>query len=234
MKFLLKPVVTAGLVLMAASPLASAPAAAQELKTIGVVNLQYVMGQSNAYKTGEQQRPVTYKAQIDQAQTRTSQLKAQLQPMADKLQADSKLPNANRQQLQQQYDTIQQLSQQGQREIDQIMQPVVFSQQYVQEQIQEKLQQAVDNAAQKKGLSLSISSDAVFHAGPTYDVSQAVIDELNALLPVAQLVPPPGWLPRELREQQAAQQAAQGQAPAAAPAATKKPATPAGRPATGR
>jgi Skp family chaperone for outer membrane proteins len=231
MKFLLKPVMTAGLVLMAASPFVAAPAVAQDLKSVGVVDLPYVMGQSSAYKTAEQQRPTTYKAQLDQAKTRSDQLKAQIQPMVDKLQADSKLPNANRATLQQQASTIQQLEQNGQNELNQILAPVALSQAYVQEQIQDKLGQALENAAKAKGVSLILNREnIVVYRAANYDMNQAVTDELNKLLPTAQLVPPPGWLPRDMREQQAQQQAAQQ---AAAPA--QQPATtPAGPPATGR
>ena len=35
-----------------------------------------------------------------------------------------------------------------------------------------------------------------------YNLNQAIIAELNTLLPSAQLVPPAGWQPREVREQQ--------------------------------
>ena len=37
-----------------------------------------------------------------------------------------------------------------------------------------------------------------------------VTDWLNVLLPAANLVPPQGWVPRSVREQQAAQQRGQG------------------------
>lgn len=232
MKLLLKSAAAAGLILAAAGPLAVAPAAAQELKTVGVVDLPYVMGQSTAYKTAEQQRPVTYKAQYDQAKTRSDQLKAQIQPMVDKLQADSKLPNANRTALQQQANTIQQLDQNGQNELQQILAPVALSQEYVQEQVNDKLGQAVENAAKAKGVSLILNREnIVVYRAQSYDMNQSVIDELNKLLPTAQLVPPPGWLPREMREQQAQQQAAQT---GAAPAAPQAPKAAAGPPAQGR
>lgn len=234
MKSLLKPALAAGLVLMATSPLAVAPAAAQALKTVGVVDLPYVMGQSSAYKAAEAQRPVTYKQYYDQAKARSDQIDAQLKPMVDKLQADSKLPNANREALQQQANTLQQLDEQGQREIQQIMAPVILSQEYVQEQINDSLAKAVEAAAKAKGVSLIFNrGSTVVYREATYDMNQAVIDQVNALLPVAQLVPPPGWLPKELRDQQAAQQAAQQGQAAAQPAATPA-ATPAGPAANSR
>lgn len=235
MKFLLKPALAAGLVLIAASPLVEAPAAAQELKTVGVVDLPYVMAQSSAYKNAEQLRPQTYKQYYDQAKTRSDQLKAQIQPMADKLQADSKLPNADRAKLQQQYATIQQLEQNGQNELQQIMAPVILSQDYVQEQINDKLAQAVENAAKAKSVSLILNRDnVVVYRAASYDMNQAVIDELNRLLPVAQLVPPPGWLPRDLREQQGGGDQQAASAAPAQPATATAPTQAAGPPATGR
>ena len=69
-----------------------------------------------------------------------------------------------------------------------------------------------------------ISPDSVLYADNAYNMNQAVLDELNTLIPSAQLVPPAGWLPREIREQQQAQQQAtapaqpQAQQPAATPA----------------
>jgi Skp family chaperone for outer membrane proteins len=227
MKFFLKPVVATGLVLIAASPLVAAPASAQALKTVGVVDLSYVRDQSSAFKAAEQQRPTTYKQYYDQAKTRRDQLKAQIQPMVDKLQADSKKPNANREALQQQADAIQQLQQQGQQELNQILQPVILSQDYVDEQIEDKLGQAVENAAKAKGVSLIFNrGSTVVYREASYDMNQAVLDELNKLLPVAQIVPPPGWLPRQLREQQAAEQAAQSQgAQGQAGAQAQQPAT---------
>lgn len=234
MKMLLKPAVTAGLILMAASPMAAAPAAAQALQTVGVVDLQYILGQTKAYKTAETQRAVTYKQYLDQAKTRKDAIEKQIQPLVDKLQADSKLPNANREALQKQADTIQQLDQNGQRELQQILAPVLLSQEYVQEQINDVLPKAIENAAKTKGVTLMFDrGSTVVYRAKEYDMNQTVIDAVDALLPVAQLVPPPGWLPRRLREQQEAQQGAQApaQPQAAAPAA---PSTAAGPPAEGR
>jgi hypothetical protein len=58
-----------------------------------------------------------------------------------------------------------------------------------------------------------------------YNLNQDILNELNTLLPSAQLVPPTGWEPRELREARAQQAAAAGQQPAAATTTTP----PAGR-----
>ena len=54
----------------------------------------------------------------------------------------------------------------------------------------------------------------MLNADAAHNMNQAVLDELNTLLPSVQIVPPQGWLPEELREQQAAQQQGQAAAPA--------------------
>lgn len=222
MKALFRPVLAAGILLAAVGPLVATPAAAQVVKGIGVVSPGAVLSGSAAYRTAEAQRPVTYKQYYDQAKTRSDQIEAQLKPLVDKLNADGQKPNADRAALQQQVATIQQLDQQSQRELAQILAPVVFSQEYVKEQVEAVLPKALENAAAKKSMTLILnsSSGGILYRDQAYNLNTDVIAEVDALLPTAQLSPPPDWLPRELREQQAAQ----GGAPAAAPASAAAPA----------
>ena len=222
MKTISKSLVAVSLMLAGSQLVSIAPAAAQAVKGIAVANPQAIVTLSNAFKVADQQRPVTYKAQIDQANARKTQIEAQLRPMATKLQADAQAPNANANQasLQQQYAQIQQIEQAGQNEINQILQPIALSRAYVVEQIGDKLEQATKSAMAKQKIEILLDSGAVINAGEAYNLNQAVLNELNALLPSAQLVPPAGWLPRQQREQQAQQQQQQQQAaPAAAPPA---------------
>ncbi|MEO6153974.1 MAG: OmpH family outer membrane protein [Croceibacterium sp.] len=218
----LKPALAAGLALAAiASPLAISPAAAQAaaaggtIRGIGVVNLAGIMANSNAYKTATTQRAVTYKAQIDQATARRNAIAQQLQPLYTKLQNDSRATAPNQAALQQQAAQIQQIEQAGQQELQQIVAPVSLSQAYVEEQIQDKLAAAIEAAAKKQNISLVLTPDNVVYAASSYNLNQAVLAELNTMVPSVQLVPPQGWLPREMRELQAQQAAAQ--APAGTP-----------------
>jgi Skp family chaperone for outer membrane proteins len=214
---LLKPALAAGLATaLVASPAMIAPAAAQQA-SIGVVDPQRVVVLSSAFQTASQQRAVTYKAQIDQANARRQAIGAQLQPLYQKLQADSQAANAaqNQASLQQQYNQIQQIEAAGQQELAQILAPVQLSQTYVEEQITDQLATAIQNAATKKSVTVVMSPEGILYAAAAHNLNQDVLNELNALIPAAQLVPPQGWLPREQREQQAAQAAAQGAQPAA-------------------
>lgn len=217
MKTALKSALVAGLMLGAAT---TQPALAQSSGTVvqglAVANLDAVMVNASAYKTAEQQRPVTYKAQLDAAEQRRNQLQAQLQPMVDKFNADSQAANPNQQSLQQQAQAIQQIQQSGQQELQRILQPVALSQAYVNEQIEGKLDQAVKSAMKKKKISLLLSPDAVLAVNDSaYNLNQDILNELDLLIPAAQLVPPQGWEPRQVREAKAAQAAQQQQQQAA-------------------
>lgn len=189
---------------------------------VAIANPPAVVAASNAYQVSQQQRPVTYKPQIDQANARKAQIEAQLKPLIEKLQNDSKAANPNRAALQAQYEQIQQIEQAGQAEIQKILEPLNLSQQYVLEQIGDKLDAATQAAMDKKKISLVLDSQSIIKAGQVYNLNQDILNELNVMIPSAQLIPPAGWMPRAQREQQA--QAAQQQgAPAAAQPAKKAP-----------
>jgi Skp family chaperone for outer membrane proteins len=222
MKTLLKSAALCSLMLAAAQPAlvqAQAAAAGPLVPGIAVADLEGVVANSSAYRTAQQQRPTTYKPQLDQAEARRKAITAQLQPLVDKFNRDRQAPTPNQAALQQQAAQIQQIQQAGENELRTILQPVAYSEAYVQEQIGDKLDQAVKNAMTKKKVSLLLSPQAVTaFNNQGYNLNQDIVNELNALIPSAQLVPPAGWEPREVREARAQQQAAQqGAAPAPAP-----------------
>ncbi|MFC4295041.1 OmpH family outer membrane protein [Novosphingobium tardum] len=212
-----KALVPLALALAASPMIAVAPASAQVVKGIAVANPSAIVALSNAFKNAETQRPVTYKAQIDQANSRKTQIEAQIRPLATKLDADARATNPNQASIQQQYMQLQQIEQSGQQEINQILQPIALSRAYVIEQISDKLEQATKSAMAKQKVTLLLDSQAVVQADQPYNLNQAILNELNALIPNAQLVPPAGWLPRAQREQQAAQQGQPAQPAAQTP-----------------
>lgn len=205
-----------------------AQAAGPLVPGIAVANLDAVIVNSNAFRTAQTQRQTTYKAQIDQAEARRKAISAQLQPLADKFNRDRQAASPNTASLQQQAQSIQQIQQSGEQELQRILAPVALSEAYVQEQIGDKLDQAVKNAMSKKKISLLLSPQAITALNNTgYNLNQDIVNELNTLLPSAQLVPPQGWEPREVREARAQQGQQQGAAPA-------QPQQPAGPQPTGR
>jgi Skp family chaperone for outer membrane proteins len=220
---------SAGLLLTAGAQAAFAQAAATGasgpvVPGIAVANLDAVIANSSAFKTAQQQRPVTYKAQYDQAEARRKAISAQLQPMVDKVNRESQVPSPNQASLQQQVAAIQGLQQSGQAEMQKILEPVALSEAYVQEQIGDRLDQAVKSAMSKGKISMLINPQAVVALNNNaYNLNQAILNELNLLIPAAQLVPPQGWEPREVREQKAAAAAQAGPATAAPAAAPSSP-----------
>ncbi len=233
MKILLKSVLATGLILAAAQPAlaqtrpAPAPPLGPLAQGVAVASMEGAVANSDAYRAAGQQRPVTYKAVYDAAQARAVQLDAELKGLIDRFNADraAKKPDAV---LQQQYGAIQAKQEAAKEEVQGMMMPVAMSEAYVVEQIEAKLDEAVRAAMTKGRYSLLLQPQAVV-LGPGYDITPSVVAELNRLIPTAQLVPPQGWVPRQVREQQAAQAAAGGPAPAA-PAGTA-PVAP--RPAAG-
>lgn len=212
---------------------APAPASAAA-SSIAVADLNAAAVNSDAFRVAGQQRQVTYKSTYDQAEARAKQLEVQMKPMIDKFQAD-RTANKGDTVLAPQYQAIQQLEERGKQEIQQILLPVALSEAYVNEQIVDKRAEALQKAMQKRGVTLVIRPEATEAFASSYDLTAAITTELNTLIPTAGLVPPQGWLPRQMREQQAArQQAAQPGAAAAPAAVTPRPATPAGPQPDGR
>ncbi len=229
----LKSAVLAGLMLggtqAAYAQKQSAGSTGQTVAGLAVANVDAVVANTNAFKVAQQQRPVTYKAQFDAAEARRAQISTQIQPLVDKFNRDRAAPSANtpagQTSLQQQAQSIQNIQQNAQQELQRMLEPVALSEAYVSEQIGDKLNAAIQAAMAKKGVTLVITPQSVLAASNAYNLNQAILDELNVSIPSAQLVPPAGWEPREVREQKAAQAAQQGgQRPAAAPAAPGRPA----------
>ncbi|MBT0668065.1 OmpH family outer membrane protein [Novosphingobium profundi] len=212
-----------------ATVVAPAAVSAQTSGTIvpglGVADLEGIVMSSNANKTAREQRATTYKAQIDQANARRTAIQAQLDPLIQKYQADSRAAKPNEAALQQQAAQIQQIQQQGQQELQQILAPVSLSEAYVNEQIEDKLNDAVKTAMTKKKVTILLNPQAIQAISDgAYSLNQDILNELNTAIPSAQIVPPQGWEPRQVREARARQAAAAGQQ---APAAGAK--APAGR-----
>lgn len=231
----------AALALAISSPLAAqkkqAPAPAPNaapapaiVPGLGIANLEAAVVNSNAYRTAAQQRQTYYKQYYDAAEAKAKQVDAQLKVAVDKFNADkaAKKPDTV---LQQDLVAIRQIEERGKEEIRQILMPVLLSEAYVEEQITDKLDQAVQNAMAKRGVTILLQPGTVIARANTYEMTGAIITELNVLIPTANLVPPQGWVPRAVREQQAAEQRASQPQPAAAPAAPAPAAAPAPRPA---
>lgn len=202
--------VAAGLMLTAGTAaLAPVAASAQTVeKGIAVVDVNEVLRSSSANQTAQRDRPTAYQAVIDQRNQAASALNAQLNPLYDEFEAlQAANDNVERQRVL--YSQIQQITAAGEQQLNQITQPIDLSRAYVQEQIVAQIETAIQQAAAERRVSLVLTPGQVLYNTPDYDMTQATIAKLNALIPVAQLTPPQGWLPAQVRQQLAIQQALQ-------------------------
>lgn len=212
MKTMIKTL-AAGLALSTA--VVAVPAAAQ-VSSLGVANLDAAVQRSTAWTTALSQMQTTYKATIDQLNSREAAIRTELQPLVTKLQTDAKAANPNQQALQQQYATLQQRQNAAQQELAKIGQPVARARAYVEEQIAAKLDDALRAAMTRKNVSLVVRPEAALSYQPAADITADVTTELNRLVPSVSITPPANWQP-------GGQQAAAAPAtPAAQPAQQQK------------
>lgn len=195
-----------------------------QAQTVAVANPDQAIANSRAWTTARTQIETTYKAQLDQAQTRRDAITRELQPLVTALQTASQQPNANQGSLQTQAQAIRTREQAAQAELSRLTQPAQRAQAYAVEQISRRLPEAVQTVVRARNVTLLVRPDATLFAQPAADVTPAITTELDRLVPSVSTAPPANWQPGQ-QQQQA------GAAPRA-PAATapaSRPAQPAGR-----
>ncbi|MET0365521.1 MAG: OmpH family outer membrane protein [Sphingobium sp.] len=204
---------------LGAAMMVATPALAQSRLGIGVVDVERAVATSNAYTVARTQMETTYKAQIDQFNSRKTALESDLKTKQDALNAGVKAAGGKpTPALQAQYEALQAGQQNAQAELQRIGQPVALAQAYVEEQISAKLGDALKNSMTAAKVDLVLKPEATVSYQPTVDLTAQVKAQLDTLIPNASITPPAGWRPG----------GQQGAAPAAA-----APASPAAKP-TGR
>ena len=194
---------------LAAPAVLAAPAAAQ-VNGVAVADAQGAIANTKAWTAARGQIQTTYKAQLDQADTRGKAIQAELQPLAQQFETARRAPNPNQAALQTQLQSIQSKQQAGEQELARITAPAQRAQAYAIEQIQAKLGEAVQNVVRAKNVSLLVNPQAVLFLQPAADITPAITTELDRLVPSVSIAVPANWQP--------GQQQAQAGAPGAAPA----------------
>ncbi|MBB5714693.1 OmpH family outer membrane protein [Sphingomonas aerophila] len=200
--------------LIAPATLAATTATAQ-VAGVAIADPQAAMVNTRAWTAARTQIQTTYKAQIDQAETRRQTAERELQPLITAFNTARAAPNANQASLQSQAQAIQSRQATAQQDLDRLTLPAQRAQAYALEQIQAQLGTAVQNAVRAKNVTVLLNPQAALFAQPTADITSAITAELDRLVPSVNTTPPANWQP--------GQQGA-GAAPAAAgtpaPAAT--------------
>lgn len=201
------------------SPILAVPAFAQA-KAIAVADVRAAAGRSNAFTTASQQIETTYKAQIDQQQSRGQTLQAEVNVLIAKYNEESKKTPQNATALQAAAKAVQDKRQAAQTELGQIGAPVDLAIAYVEDQISVRMNEAIKAAMTAKKVDLLLNPDAVLARENNVDITDAVIVELNRILPNVSTAVPAGYQPGQLvqqRNQQLIDAARAAQGTAAAP-----------------
>lgn len=189
------------------------PASAQSKLGIAVVDIEKAVNASNAATTARTQMQTTYKANIDNFNTRKTALDADLKQKGEAFQAAVNAAGGkSTPALQTQYETLQKTQQDAQAELQRIGQPIALANAYVEEQIGAKIGDALKAAMSKNKVDLVLQPDATVSYQPSVDITAAVTAELNTLVPTVSIVPPAGWRPGQQNGGQQAAPAA-GQQP---------------------
>jgi Skp family chaperone for outer membrane proteins len=217
MKILLKAAMVAAVASITLT--ATAPAVlAQSKLGIATANVRGAVVNTNAHRTAVEQMKVTYKPQIDARTAREQTLQAELQVLAAAYEAEAKKPGATEKSVTPTGQAFQKRQGEAQAELAQMSQQIELALVYVEDQINLKIDGAVKTAMDKKKVDLLVNPDAVIARAGTVDITKAIVDELNVLVPSVQIVPPAGYQPGQLvaAQQRAAAGAAQPQTPAPA------------------
>lgn len=194
-----------GMAPLAAAAMIASPAQAQSKLAIAVANVDQAVAESNAYTVARQQMETTYKAQIGQFNTRKAAIEGELKTKRDALEAGLKANGGKpTPALQAQYEALQKSSQDAQAELQRIGAPIAIAQQYVEEQIGAKVSDALKAAMNNAKVDLVLKPEAAVSYQPSVDITDAVKQQLNTMVPSVSIVPPAGWRPGG---QQAAPQA---------------------------
>jgi Skp family chaperone for outer membrane proteins len=226
----MKKIFTASALAIAAlsvSPMVAAPAAAQARST-AVADVRAAAAKSNAFTVASQQIQTTYKAQIDQQETRGQTLQAEMNVLIAKYNEEAKKSPQNQAALQAAAKAVQDKRQAAQDELGKIGEPVELALAYVEDQISVRMNEAIKAAMTAKKVDLLLQPDAVLARENNVDITDAVVVELNKILPSVTITPPAGYKPGQLvqqRNQQLMDAARAAQPGAATPAAGTPPTT---------
>jgi len=197
----------------------AATTATAQVAGVAIADPQAAMVNTRAWTAARTQIQTTYKAQIDQAETRRQTAERELQPLVTAFNTARAAANPNQASLQSQAQAIQARQTTAQQDLDRLTLPAQRAQAYALEQIQAQLGTAVQNAVRARNVTLLLNPQAALFAQPTADITSAITAELDRLVPSVNTTPPANWQPGQ-QGAGAAPAAAGTPAPAATPPAS--------------
>ena len=214
-----------GVATLSVSPMLAAPAAAQSKTGIAVADVRVAAARSTAFTTAMQQIEVTYKAQIDARDSRAQTLQAELNVLVARYNEETRKPTPNQTAVQAAAKAVQDKRAAANTEVGQLGQQVDLAVAYVEDQISVRMNDAIRAAMKRLKVDLLLNPEGVLAREPGVDITDAVVADLNAILPSVGIVPPAGYQPGQLVQQKNqelvnAARAGQGTTPATTPPAT--------------
>ncbi|MBA4747530.1 MAG: OmpH family outer membrane protein [Sphingopyxis sp.] len=180
------------------APLFAVPAAAQSKTGIAVADVRVAAARSNAFTTAAQQIETTYKAQIDARDSRAQTLQAELNLLVAKYNEEARKPTPNQATVQAAAKAVQDKRTAATAEISQLGQQVDLAIAYVEDQISLRMNEAIRAAMKRLKVDLLLNPEGVLAREPAVDITDAVVADLNAILPNVGIVPPAGYQPGQL------------------------------------
>jgi Skp family chaperone for outer membrane proteins len=191
MKTFMKSLAVAGL---AACTLATAmPAAAQVQGKVGTASISRALLGTTALQTALNQVGTTYKAQIDTAQAKQTELSGLLQPFDSNGSGSIDPEERAAMEASANYARIQAL----QSEIDALETQVTAAQIYAVEQILAQYQAAMTEVATQQQIVMVVDPASLQFAAEGSDITGLLTTSLNTKVPSVGIVPPGNWRPRQ-------------------------------------
>jgi Skp family chaperone for outer membrane proteins len=192
MKFLHKLAMTG--VVAAASASIAAPAAQAQVAGIATVDSTDAIMTAQAFSQAYKQIGTTFQSNADmmtQKRKEINDINVQLDTNKDKNLTQEELDAA----VKAKNPLLGQLDAK-EKEIAQLQQPIISAQAFAVESIAAKYGEAQQRVITAKKINVILAQDAIVWGPNTIDVTEAVVAELNKLIPVAPITPPADWRPQ--------------------------------------
>lgn len=172
----------------------SAPAQAQAIKGVAVVDEAAVVQASTAAKGADQQIATQYAQDIQQYQQLQQSLSGQLKPLYDQANAEQGKPQPNKQVLQQLVSQINEIEGRGEAQLKQVLQPIEIAKAFVAEQLLERVDAATKVVAERRQATVVVTAASTRYKSPSADITNDVIAEMNRNAAPLSVVPTQQWL----------------------------------------
>lgn len=179
---------------MAGIALTAAPASAQ-VAGVATVNSTVAIAKAKALVPAFQQIDTQYASYVQQIQAKQKEMQALLAKLDTN--GDKRVDDAEMDAAEKSKNPVLAQIEAKEKEIGQLQAPMIKARIYVVEQVARQFAAAQQAVVTARKINFIVVPDALQWAPQTIDVTDAVVAELDKLLPTASTTPPAGWNPSE-------------------------------------